>query len=367
MVPKIERIVPDEPQWLSEILALAIPAAIAIGLAVALHWMLFRILRRIARGSESQSDDIVVRRLARPTLFALIALALVLVAREIPAFEEVWQRVAGFVIPALVGWMALAIVRALADAMALRADISVEDNLAARRKRTRLALISRIASFVIVFVTVGLVLLSIPGVRDVGLTLVASAGLAGLAVGAAAQPALKSLIAGVQMALTEPVNVDDVVIIDGEWGWIEDIRTTYVVVKIWDERRLVVPTTKFLEESFQNWTKQTAQLLGTVFLYLDPATKVAPIRAEFERQLAANPRWDKRAQVVQVTDTTPDAIEVRLLMSAKDSPTLFDLRCDIREGIMDWIGDNLPGAIVRRRVLAEGLNGANGQAGVLQS
>ena len=237
------------------------------------------------------------------------------------------------------------------EAMKLRADISVEDNLAARRQRTKLTMLSRIATFIIIFVTVGLVLLSIPGVRDIGVTLVASAGLAGLAVGAAAQPALKSLIAGVQMALTEPINIDDVVIVEGEWGRIEDIRTTYVVVKIWDERRLIVPTSQFLEGAFQNWTKKTAQLLGSVMLYLDPATRIGPIRAEFERQIADNPRWDRRVQVVQVTETTRDAIEVRLLMSAKDSPTLFDLRCDIREGMLEWLADHQPAAFARLRLM----------------
>lgn len=326
--------------------------AAAIVIAWGLHWAIFRLLRRLAMGSGSDADDIVVHRLTRPTRYALMALALVLVARELPLLEEVWERVAGFVMPALIGWMVLAIIHALVDTMALRADVTVEDNLEARRQRTKLAMFNRIASFVVVFVTVGLMLLSIPGVRDVGMTLVASAGLAGLAVGAAAQPALRSLIAGVQMAATEPINIDDVVIIENEWGWIEQIRTTYVVVKIWDERRLIVPTTKFLEAPFQNWTKTTAQLLGTVFLYLDPTAKIGPIREEFARQVKANPRWDGRVQVTQVTETTRDAKEVRLLMSAKDSPTLFDLRCDIREGITDWITENCPEAFARNRILA---------------
>lgn len=332
------------------LLALAMAATLA---ALLLHWVVFRLLRRVVGRTRSEADEMLVRRLAMPTRFALVALALVLTAREIPAFETVWERVAGFVMPAVIGWIALAILQALIEAMKLRADISVEDNLAARRQRTKLTMLSRIATFIIIFVTVGLVLLSIPGVRDIGVTLVASAGLAGLAVGAAAQPALKSLIAGVQMALTEPINIDDVVIVEGEWGRIEDIRTTYVVVKIWDERRLIVPTTRFLEGAFENWTKKTAQLLGSVMLYLDPATRISPIRAEFERQIADNPRWDGRVQVVQVTDTKRDAIEVRLLMSAKDSPTLFDLRCDIREGMLEWLADHQPTAFARLRLMNE--------------
>ena len=330
------------------LLALAVIATLA---ALLLHHVVFRLLRRVVGRTRSEADEMLVRRLAMPTRFALVALALVLTAREIPAFETVWERVAGFVMPAVIGWIALAILQALIEAMKLRADISVEDNLAARRQRTKLTMLSRIATFIIIFVTVGLVLLSIPGVRDIGVTLVASAGLAGLAVGAAAQPALKSLIAGVQMALTEPINIDDAVVLEGEWGWIEDIRTTYVVVKIWDERRLVVPTSYFLEKPFQNWTKQTANLLGTVFLHLDPKAKIGPIREEFFRQVEANERWDGRVKVVQVTDTTRDSKEVRLLMSAKNSPTLFDLRCDIREGMMEWLADNRPQDFAKLRLV----------------
>ncbi|HBQ92099.1 MAG TPA: hypothetical protein DD795_04175, partial [Erythrobacter sp.] len=162
------------------LLALAVAATLA---ALLLHWVVFRLLRRVVGRTRSEADEMLVRRLAMPTRFALVALALVLTAREIPAFETVWERVAGFVMPAVIGWIALAILQALIEAMKLRADISVEDNLSARRQRTKLTMLSRIATFIIIFVTVGLVLLSIPGVRDIGVTLVASAGLAGLAVG----------------------------------------------------------------------------------------------------------------------------------------------------------------------------------------
>jgi small-conductance mechanosensitive channel len=340
------------PESLDGLFVALIAAAIATAVALAVHHILFRALRRLAGASEGQADNLLVKRLARPMRYSLIALALVIGAREIPALEGIWEKIAGFAMPALVGWIAIAILHGFVEAMYLRADITVEDNRHARRRRTRLAILNRIATFIIIFVTVSMMLLSIPGVRQVGITLMASAGLAALAVGAAAQPALKAIIGGFQMALTEPIAIDDVVIIDGEWGWIEDIRTTYVVVKIWDQRRLVVPSTKFLEESFQNWTKQTSQLIGTVFLYLDPATDIGPIREEYTRQIEGHRLWDKRAQILQVTDTQPDAIEVRLLLSAKDSPTLFDLRCEIREGMLDWIRRNQPEAIVRRRLLS---------------
>lgn len=354
MLNRLSEIGASQPPWLQHVTMAVMAAAIAIIIALIVHAIIFRIMRRVVRRSDNASDDILIRRLVRPMRYSLIALALVIAAREIPALENALQKIAGFVMPALVGWVALSILHALVEAMELRADVTVEDNKQARRKRTRLTIFNRLATFAIVFVTVGLMLLSIPGVRDIGVTLVASAGLAGLAVGAAAQPALKSLIAGLQMALTEPISIDDVVIINGEWGRIEDIRTTYVVVKLWDERRLVVPTNKFLEETFENWTKRGSELLGTVMLYLDPLTDLEPIRTEFERQIRGHRDWDERAQAVQVTNTVADAIEVRLLMSARDASDLFNLRCDIRESMLAWLRENQPGAIVRRRVISEG-------------
>ncbi len=351
MIALLERYVGVLPDWAAQVLIALIAGTIGAAIALVAHAVLFRILRHIVQSSASQSDDILVARLARPTRWAFVAMGIVLAARQTPALSDFWERVAGFVMPLLVGWIAIAILHSLVDAMTLRADISVEDNRRARRRRTRLAIVNRIATFVIVFLMVSLMLFSIPGVMKVGATLMASAGLAALAVGAAAQPALKALIGGFQMALTEPITIDDVVIIDGEWGRIEEIRTTYVVVNLWDQRRLVVPTTRFLEDTFQNWTKTTSQLLGTVMIYLDPATDLAPIREEYTRAVTGHQLFDGRAQVLQVTDHNAEAMEVRLLMSARNGPTLFDLRCAMREHMLDWIRREMPEALVRRRTL----------------
>tara|TARA_A100001391_G_scaffold139407_3_gene97675 strand:- start:16874 stop:17989 length:1116 start_codon:yes stop_codon:yes gene_type:complete len=331
--------------------------AIGVAVGLLLHWLIFALLTRIARSSKGRSDDAIINSLRSPARWSMGALGLVLTAREIPLLESAWEKIAGFVMPALIGWMALAIMRALVQTAEMQLDLDAEDNLRARQRQTRLRILSRIGTFLVIFITVGLMLLSIPGVRDIGVTLMASAGLAALAVGAAAQPALKSLIAGVQMALTEPIRLGDAVIVGDEWGWIEDIRTTYVVVKVWDERRLVVPTSKFLEEIFQNWTKTTAQLLGTVYLYVDPATRLDPIRAKFLELVESNTRWDGRVKHMQITDLTRDAIEVRLLMTAKDSPTLYDLRCDIREALIQWLASEMPEALVRSRVISVGEDG----------
>lgn len=351
MIDLIERYITGLPDWAERPVLAILAALLGMAIALVLHAVLFRVLGRIARASASDSDDIVVNRLERPTRWAFVAFGIVFAARETPALEAVWSRFSGFIMPLLTGWIAIAVLRAFVEAMIVRADITVENNRNARRRRTRLSIFARIGTFLIVFLTVAGMLASIPGVREVGVTLMASAGVAALAVGAAAQPALKALIAGFQMAITEPISIDDVIILDGEWGRIEDIRTTYVVVRLWDDRRLVVPSNRFLEDTFQNWTKSTSQLLGTVFLYLDHAADIAPIREEYTRQITAHRLWDQRAQILQVTDCRDATLEVRLLMSARDGPILFDLRCEIRESMMEWIRREMPEALARRRQL----------------
>lgn len=351
MIDFIESHIAGLPNWAEQPVVAILAALIGVVFALVIHTVLFRVLLRVARRSASDADDLVAHRLERPTRWAFVSIGMVLAAREAPALDAVWERFAPFVMPLLTGWVAIAILRAFIEAMIVRADITVENNRNARRRRTRLGIMSRLGTFLIVFLTISGMLASIPGVKEIGVTLMASAGLAALAVGAAAQPALKALIAGIQMAMTEPISIDDVIILDGEWGRIEDIRTTYVVVRLWDERRLVVPSNRFLEDTFQNWTKTTSQLLGTVFLYLDHGTDIGPIREEYTRQIKAHRLWDRRAQVLQVTDCRDQTLEVRLLMSAKDGPTLFDLRCEIREGMMDWIRRELPEAFARRRQL----------------
>ncbi len=326
--------------------------AVAVAIALILHFVLLKIARRMAGRTPQSIDDIFVDYASRPALFILVAIALTVVRNylHLPEWAQtLWIRMAGLILPALVGWLAINMIRAFGRAVELDADISVEDNLRARRRRTRGAILTRIAVLVVGFITVCLMLLSIPGVRSVGVTLMASAGLAALAVGAAAQPALKNLIAGIQMAFTEPIRLDDVVIVENEWGRIEEIRLTYVVVCIWDERRLVVPVSKFLDESFQNWTRQTSQLLGSAFFYLDPRADIARLRAKYEEVVKANPRWDGRAQVLQVTDMTAEAIEVRVLATAKDAGTSFDLRCDLREAMLAFIREEMPEALPRGR------------------
>ncbi|MEG3165815.1 mechanosensitive ion channel [Sphingomonas sp. PB2P19] len=342
--------VPSDWAWIESVIAVSV----AVLVALIAHWLTMRIAGHAQRRSTAKTDGLVLARIRRPLRAVFVSIAVSFVARFLPMdgdVQDMWHQVLGFVVPALLGWLAVAALRAFQDIVEIRADITVEDNLRARRKRTRAAILGRIGTFFIIFISVCLMLLSVPGIRTIGVTLMASAGIAGLVVGAAAQPALKNVIAGIQMAFTEPIRLDDVVIVAGEWGRVEQIHLTFVVIKIWDERRLVVPVSKFLEESFQNWTRETSQLLGSVFWYLDPVADIPRFRAKLADVVTANPRWDKRFFNVQVTDMKADAIEVRALMTAKDATVAFDLRCDVREAMLAFIRDEMPEAMPRGRLL----------------
>ncbi len=199
-------------------------------------------------------------------------------------------------------------------------------------------------------------LLGIPGVRDVGTTLLASAGLAALAIGAAAQPALRSLIAGMQMAITEPLRLGDMVKVDGHTGRVEEIRMSFLILRTWDERAIVVPTADLLDSSFENWSRKSEKLTGPVFLHLDPATPVAPIRAAFERFTKSHDLFDGRALALLMTEAHPESMELRLTVSAETIGDLWNLRCAVREHMITWLQTEMPDALIRHRLEVESAN-----------
>ena len=332
------------PDW-PELFHAVVWAAIALVAAAVVHRVVFALLTRLAKRTPTPVDGLIVDQLRTPTRWAATAIALAVAARVDPWLASVWGAVGRFLVPALLGWIAYAVVCAFASALETRAEASA-DLAAQRSHRTRIAILSRTATFVIVVVTVGLVLFQLPGVRQVGATLLASAGLAALAVGAAAQPALKSLIAGLQMAITEPLRLGDLVVIDGFSGRVEEIRMSFVVVRMWDERAAIVPTSRFLDNSFENWTRASELLTGPVFLHLDPAAEVAPIRAEFERFLATHPCWDRRTGTLYVTEARPGSMELRLAVSAATIADLFELRSAVREHMLDWLRREMPQALL---------------------
>ncbi len=332
----------------------ALSILVSVVAAFLIHWGFYWLARRLL--SRTTIDPVILPALYHPSRWIVVLLALSAGLRAIALPDrvaELWAIGSRMLFVILVGWLVLNVMRAVRTILEQHSDITVADNLRARRQHTRLRILYRIAQSVIAFVIIALVLMTIPGVRSVGITLMASAGLVGLAVGAAAQPALKNLIAGVQMAFSEPIRLDDVVIVEGEWGRIEDISLAFVVVKIWDDRRLVVPVSYFLEKPFQNWTRRTSDLLGTVFIYVDPTADVERIRAKLDEVVHANARWDKRVCILQVTDHRADAMELRCLVSAHNASQAFDLRCEVREAMLHFLRAEMPEALTRTRARIE--------------
>jgi small-conductance mechanosensitive channel len=250
----------------------------------------------------------------------------------------------------LLVWVAVRAIRAIERRVLRSHPVDVADNLHARRVQTQARVISGVAQGAAILLGLGLALMTFPAIRELGATLLASAGVLGLVAGIAARPVFGNLIAGLQIALAQPIRLDDVVIIEGEWGRVEEINSTCVVVRIWDERRLVVPLQWFIEHPFENWTRSTSQLLGTAFLWLDYRTPMSEVRDALQQVCETDPRWDGRVCVAQVTDASEHAIQVRLLVSARNSGDLFDLRCAVRERMLEWLAQVHADALPRQRV-----------------
>lgn len=246
-------------------------------------------------------------------------------------------------------WFGVRCVKAIADTIVELNPADVSDNLRARRIQTQTKVLSRAITVLIVLIGSGMALMTLPLLRQLGTSLLASAGVAGLVVGFAARPVLSNLLAGIQLALTQPIRLEDVVIIENEWGHIEEITGTYVVVRIWDQRRMVVPLQWFIEHPFQNWTRTNSEILGTVLIWVDYRLPLAPVRQEAERICKKAPEWDGRLCLLQVVDANDRAMQLRILVSAGDAARSWDLRCRVREGLVDFIQRGYPECLPRVR------------------
>lgn len=269
---------------------------------------------------------------------------------ELPEFLELFLNQTHLMIIITVSWSLIEAVNTFKKILLDKYDISKEDNLQSRKVYTQVNLLGRVLNFIIIIFAIGMLLLSFESIRKIGIGLFASAGLAGIIVGLAAQKAIGTLLAGIQLAITQPFRIDDAVIVEGEWGWIEEINLTYVVVMIWDKRRLVVPTTYFIDKPFQNWTRTSADIIGTVFIYTDYTMPVSVLRDELTRLLQETELWDGKVNVLQVTDAKQSTVEIRALVSAKNSPTAWDLRVFIREKLIKFIQENFPESLPKTRI-----------------
>lgn len=297
---------------------------------------------------------ILAGHLARPAAALVVLLTLKAVTQAwsaLPRFALLDHLIALATV-GTVTWLAIGGVQFFGEWASLRYDVKKADNLLARRVLTQLRVATRVAVALVSVLGIAAALMTFDSVRQIGAGLLASAGIAGIVIGFAAQRSLGTLFAGIQIALTQPIRIDDVVIVEGEWGRIEEITLTYVVVNIWDQRRLVVPINYFIEKPFQNWTRTTSELLGTVMLYTDFMVPVDDVRAELDRILDGNPLWDGRVRNVQVTDVREQSVELRAMVSAATSGNLWDLRVQVREKLVDYLRQHHPEALPRVRTMS---------------
>jgi small-conductance mechanosensitive channel len=335
------------PEWAISAVCLVLAALIAL----ALHGATLRLIRRAIPSAHDFLHSLVsaIRPLLRVALVLLaIALTLPLVPleRDARALAGHWLLV-GFIV--LLGWSCTAVITLASDYYLRQSDVDFSSNPLGRKHLTQVRVLRRVATTVVMLVTVAAALMTFDSVRQYGVSLIASAGAAGLVVGLAARPLLTNLFAGIQIALTQPIRIGDAVIVENEWGWVEEITGTYVVIKIWDWRRLVVPLSYFLERPFQNWTRQTSDLIGSVMLWVDYTVPVARVRARLEEIVRGSRLWDGQVVNLQVVDSNERAVQLRALASARTSPEAWDLRCEVREKLVAFLQEQYPAALPKQR------------------
>jgi small-conductance mechanosensitive channel len=343
--------------WEGELLA----CGVALGAALVgwlLYLVLFALLAGLAGRPESPLNPILVTRLRAPARLLLPLLALLLAAPSLRIPEELLdpaQHLSSLCLIGLVTWLFINAILAGRDIVIGRYDIDARESYKARAVYTQLTILVKVILVIVVIIALATMLMTFAKIRAFGVSILASAGIMGIIVGFAAQRSLATLLAGLQIAITQPIRINDVVIVEGEWGTIEEITLTYVVVKIWDLRRMIVPVTFFLEKSFQNWTRSSSNILGTVLISVDYTARVAEIRQKLLEILQQSPLWDREVWGLQVTGAGEQVLELRALMSAVDAPTAWDLRCEVREKLVAYLQESCPESLpkVRSEVVGE--------------
>ncbi|SDL68536.1 Small-conductance mechanosensitive channel [Salinimicrobium catena] len=329
---------------------------ITVGILLTAYFIVFLLLKKLGKDPHNILPRNIASRLKIPVIALLLAVGIQagLIKEEIitdETYVHFFQQVRSLLLIFSVTWFVIVAIHITKKQLLRRFDVTTKDNLRARKFYTQFNIIERIAIFIVILVAVGISLLTFEGVQEIGVSILTSAGIAGIILGLSAQKVFGTIFAGIQIAIAQPIRIDDVVIVEGEWGRVEEIKLTYVVINIWDKRRLVLPTTYFIEKPFQNWTRSSSDILGTVFIYTDYDLPVDALREELTRLLKSTDLWDGKVNVIQVTDLSEKTMELRALVSAKDSPTAWDLRVYIREKLVDFIKENYPNSLPRSRVI----------------
>lgn len=365
---------PQDTSRIDQLLTIGTEAGWIVGVlvgAAVLGLLLASVANRIIRRITPETTDgiplrqLLHRRVRQPVRLLVPVL---FVQAALPTVRDLMSSEAALLLGGLLHvtfvvaatWLLIALMHGAEDVITKRYDTEESDNLKARKIVTQVRILRRIATAILIVLAVAVVLLQYEPVRSFGTGILASAGIAGIVIGVAAQNTLQDLIAGIQIALTQPIRVDDVVIAEGEFGWIEEITLTYVVVRVWDRRRIVMPITHFVNQPFQNWTRTSSDLIGSVFLRVDYRTPIEAVRNELTRIVESSPHWDGEVCALHVTNAEDRSIELRAIASARDAPTLWDLRCEIRESLIQFLQDQYPRSLpVLRARLEEGPRPSN--------
>ncbi|MDQ0569239.1 small-conductance mechanosensitive channel [Variovorax paradoxus] len=332
-------------------------ALLAVPLALLVHRLGGLVLVRITRPAPALHAMVLNCKPVARVVLPLVALLLVFQAAPNDLrFIGTVRHFNGLLLIAATTWLAVKAISGFADGVLAQHPSDIADNLHARRVLTQTRVLARTAMTMVLVAGGAMMLMTFPGARQVGASLLASAGVIGIVAGLAAKPVFSNLIAGLQIALAQPIRIDDVLVVEGEWGRVEEITGTFVVLKIWDDRRLILPLTYFIEKPFQNWTRHSSQLLGAVFVYADYGMPMAPLRKEVERIVKAATEWDGRFFNLQVTDATERTMQVRVLCTAATSSLAFDLRCKVREGLIDFMQREYPQFLPRMRIESDGMH-----------
>lgn len=334
---------------------------ILAGIAVVVGWLIKFLLAFFLRRSLNKQADFslmhsTLLRLGQAFNYFLPLLLLnvaVPMMRLSPKYAYAVGKVAEIALTLSFAALLIGAIKVLEDYVYHTYDLKKSNNLRERKIRTQLQFIRKLSITVILALTACVILLSFDSMRKLGAGLLTGVGVGGIIIGFAAQKSLGNLLAGFQLAFTQPIRIDDVLVVEGEWGRVEEITLTYVVLNIWDQRKLILPINYFIEKPFQNWTRTGSEILGTAFFYLDYSVPVDQLRAEFERLLELSPLWDRRAKALQVTNTSERTIEVRTLMSAASSGNAFDLRCYIRENMVKYVREHHPDCLPKTRAYIE--------------
>jgi small-conductance mechanosensitive channel len=350
----------DFIQHLGQIGGVVFVLSAAIILGLILHTVLFFILKRIARSTATSLDNQLVSRM-RGSFFLLLPLLSISITISLlnhAIMEEalaIIQPLTRILYIVSFAWVFLGLINYFQDFLLHRYQLDVDDNLQARRMYTQIGIIRKLAAVIVILMASVAILMQFEELRSIGTGILASAGLAGIIIGFAAQKTIGNLLAGIQIAITQPIRFDDVVVVEGEWGRIEEITLTYVVVRIWDERRLLLPISYFIEKPFQNWTRESSDILGTVSIHMDYATPVDEVRSRLQQIVKESKNWDGKVCRLQVTDTTDKAIVLRALVSAANSGAAWELRCEVREKLIEFLKTKYPDCLPQFRASLQSL------------